>query len=185
MKRAYIIHGWGGSSSSEPWFDWLRKELPKKNFKVTILDMPDSDEPKIEKWVKFLEEQINSDEIDEETYFIGHSIGCQTIIRFLEKLHRHKKIRGCVFVAGWFDLINMEPEEMEIAHPWINTKVDFERVLDHCSNFLAIFSNDDPYVHLNESEKFRENLGAKIILKHKEKHFNETEKIPEILEFLK
>ncbi|MDP3992003.1 MAG: alpha/beta fold hydrolase [Candidatus Pacearchaeota archaeon] len=183
MKKAYIIHGWGGSSSSEPWFQWLKKEVGKKGYTVSFFDMPNTDNPKIEEWVGYLENKIKN--VDEKTYFIGHSIGCQTILRFLEKLHKHKKVGGCVFVAPWFNLINQEPEELKIAHPWTNTKIDFSRILDHCSNFLAIFSDNDPYVHLDEVKKFRENLGAKIIIKKNEEHFNETEKIPEILGFLR
>ena len=183
-KKVFLIHGWGGSSEGG-WFDWLKQELLKKGFEVKSFDMPNTWKPKIEDWVSYLEEKINFDDIDEQTYFIGHSIGCQTIIRFLEKLHKHKKIGGCVFVAGWFDLINLEPKELEIAHPWINSEIHFDRVLDHCDNFLAIFSDNDPYVHGDEIEKFKRDLGAKIVVKHNKKHFNETEKIPEILDFVK
>ncbi|MBI3623071.1 alpha/beta fold hydrolase [Candidatus Pacearchaeota archaeon] len=182
MKKAYLIHGWGGSSSSEPWLQWIKKELEKKKFEVISFDMPNTEKPKIEEWVKYLEDRIK--DVDEKTYFIGHSIGCQTILRFLEKIHRHKRIGGCVFVAGWFNVINLEPEELAIAHPWMNTGIEFERVLDHCNKFLAIFSDNDPYVHLDEAEKFKTNLGAKIIIKKGQEHFNSTEKIPEILEFL-
>jgi len=182
MKEAYIIHGWGGSSSSEPWFKWLKEEIKNKGYEVTIFDMPNTDNPKIEEWVGYLQKNIK--DVDEETYFIGHSIGCQTILRYLEKLHKNKKIAGCVFVAPWFDLINQEPEELKIAHPWTNTKIDFSRILEHCDNFLAIFSDNDPYVHLNEIGKFKKNLGAKIIIKKNQEHFNETKKIPEIIEFL-
>ncbi len=184
MKKVYLIHGWGGSSEGG-WFDWLKEELPKKGFEVEAYDMPNTNEPKMEEWVGYLENKINPEDIDEETYFVGHSIGCQTIMRFLEKLHRHKRIGGCVFVAGWFDLINLEPEEMEIAHPWINSEIHFERIADHCNNFLAIFSDNDPYVHKDETEKFKKNLGAKIIMKHNLRHFNDVEKIPEILDFVK
>ncbi|MDP2672221.1 MAG: alpha/beta fold hydrolase [Nanoarchaeota archaeon] len=183
QKKVYLIHGWGGSSKSEPWFDWLKKEIPKKDFQIEIFDMPDTDNPKIEKWVKYLEENIK--DVDEQTYFIGHSIGCQTILRYLEKLHKHKRIAGCVFVAPWFELINLEPEEVKIAHPWINSRIDFERVLDHCNKFLAIFSKNDPCVNVDEAVKFKKNLDAKIIMKKNEEHFNETKKIPEILEFIK
>ncbi len=183
MKKAYLVHGWGGNGSGG-WFDWLKSELKEKGFEVISFDMPDTDNPKIETWVKFLEENIDIEGIDEESYFIGHSIGCQTIIRFLEKLHKHKRVGGCVFVAGWFDLINLEPEEMEIAHPWINSQIHFDRILDHCNNFLALFSSNDPYVHLDEAEKFKKNLGAKIIIKKNLGHFNETNSIPEILDFL-
>ena len=183
-KKVYLIHRWGGDSESD-WYGWTKKELEKKGIPVGVFDMPNTDNPKIEKWVKYLEENIK--DVDEQTYFIGHSIGCQTILRYLEKLHKHKRIAGCVFVAPWFELINLEPEEMKIAHPWINTQIDFSRILDHCNNFLAIFSKNDPYVHLDEIEKFKKNLGAKIIIKEKQGHFTEEDgikKIHEILEFI-
>ncbi len=184
-KKVYLIHRWGGDSESD-WYGWVKKELEKKGIYVAVFDMPDSENPKIEKWVKYLEENIK--EVDEQTYFIGHSVGCQTVLRYLEKLHKHKRIGGCVFVAPWFELINLEPEEVKIAHPWTNTKIDFRRILDHCNNFLAIFSKNDPYVHLDEIEKFKKNLGAKIIIKEKQGHFTEEDgikKIPEILRFIK
>lgn len=183
MKKIYLIHGWGGTGTGG-WFDWIKKEM-KDKAEVHSFDMPNTEEPKIEDWVGYLEEKINIGDLDEHTYFVGHSIGCQTIIRFLEKLPKHKKIGGCIFVAGWFDLINLEPEEFAIAHPWTNTKISFERVLDHCNNFLALFSTNDPYVHLDEAEKFKEKLNAKIIIKHNEEHFNNIKEIPEILKFIK
>jgi hypothetical protein len=185
MKKVYIVHGWDFNSKMH-WYPWLEAELKKKGFKVTAFDMPNTENPKIEEWVGYLEKKIK--DVDEETYFVGHSIGSQTIMRFLEKLHKHKRIKGCVFVAPWFDLINLGPEEIRIAHPWTSTKIDFSRVLDHCNNFLAIFSRDDPFVHLDQAEKFRENIGAKIIIKDKKGHFTEedgVEKISEILEFIK
>ncbi len=184
MKKVYLIHGWGGTGSGG-WFDWLKKELPKKGFEVESFDMPNTRNPKIEDWTKYLEEKINLDNIDEKTYFVGHSIGCQTIMRFLEKLHKHKRVGGCVFVAGWFDLINLEPAEMEAAHPWINTHIHFERILDHCNNFLSIFSTNDPYVHLDEANKFKEKLDSKILIKKNLEHFNEVLEIPEIIDFIK
>lgn len=184
MKRAYIIHGWGHDSNMV-WIKWLEGELKGKGFEVFAFDMPNTFAPKIEEWMKYLEEQIDSEKIDKESWFVGHSIGAQTIMRFLEKLHKHKKVAGCFFVAPWLNLINLEPDEMEIAHPWINLKIDFGRIVDHCNNFTAIFSDDDPYVHLDEADKFRENLGARIIIKKGMKHFEEAEEIPEILEVLR
>lgn len=170
MKKVYMIHGWG-ESSEDSWFPWLKKELEKKKIKVRIFDMPESENPKIETWVKHLEENVK--DVDENTYFIGHSIGCQTIMRFLEKMHKHKKIGGCIFVSGWFNLINLEPEEMKIAHPWLTSPVEFSRIIDHCNNFLAIFSRDDPYVPLEDSEIFREKLGARIFIEKNKGHFEE------------
>jgi len=181
MKTVYLIHGWGRNSEEE-WFVWLRDELAKKKIKVYAFDMPETNNPKIETWIKYMEEKIKN--VDEETFFVGHSIGCQTIMRYLEKLPKHKIIGGCCFVAGWFDLVNLNKEEIVIAHPWINTKIDFERIRRHTDNFLCIFSDNDDWVASSEHKIFKEKLGAKIIIKKKMGHFEGVQKIPEVLEFL-
>jgi len=83
-KKVYLIHGWGGNDSSEGWFGWLKENLKEKGIEVIGFNMPNTDEPKIEEWLGFMKENIKN--IDEETYFLGHSIGCQAILRFLEGL---------------------------------------------------------------------------------------------------
>ena len=90
MKKVYLVHGWGGSSEGG-WFDWLKLELKSKGYEVKAFDMPNTEEPKIEEWVGYLEANIK--DVDEETYFVGYSIGCQTIIRFLEKLHKQIPVK--------------------------------------------------------------------------------------------
>ena len=187
MKKIYLVHGWGGSSEDN-WFPWLKNEIEGHNVEVIVFNMPNSEHPKIEEWVEHLKENTSLEDIDEHTFFIGHSIGCQTIMRFLEKLHKNKKVGGCVFVAPWLDLINLEPEEIKIAHPWTNTSIDFGRILDHCNNFLCFFSDDDSYVHLDESIKFKEELAAKIIIEKNKGHFEEKVQeriLEESLKFLK
>ena len=44
--------------------------------------MPNTACPKIDEWVGTLNSKV--DFLNDETYFIGHSIGCQTILRYLE-----------------------------------------------------------------------------------------------------
>ena len=124
MKRVFLIHGWSGNPK-EPWFVWIKKELEKRNFKVTIPKMPNPDYPKIDVWVNFLKRVIKNP--DKNTYLIGHSIGCQTILRYLEKLN--KKIGGCVFVAGFFNLDNLETKkEQKIARPWLKKNINFYKI---------------------------------------------------------
>jgi len=188
MKKVYLIHGWGGSDSSEGWFGWLKEESKKLGIKVISFNMPNTDEPKIEEWIGFLKE--NAKDLDEETYFVGHSVGCQAILRYLEILDFGIKIGGVVFVAPWMELdkntIEEEGEEVvEIARPWMETPIDFDKIKEHTNNFLCILSDNDPYVPLNNKEFFEEKFNAKLIIKNDEEHFNETEKIPEILEFVR
>ena len=185
MKKVYLVHGWGGGPENEIWFPWLKKELETRGFSVEILKMLNPDYPKIETWVKHLENNVK--ELDEETYFIGHSIGCQAILRFLEKIPEKIKIGGCIFVAGWFDLLETayeEEGEKEIAKPWIETPINLEKVKEHTNNFLAIFSDDDSCVSVSETELFKEKLNSKIIIKKNQGHFDEVNEIPEILDFI-
>ncbi len=187
-KKIYLVHGWGGSDSSEEWFGWIKEKFKKLGIEFISFNMPNTDEPKIEEWVGFLKENVTS--FNNETYFIGHSIGCQTILRYLEILDSEIKISGVVFVAPWMELdkntIEEEGEEViEIARPWMETPIDFDKIKRHTSNFLAIFSDNDSYVPLTEVERFKKELGAEIIVKHNEAHFNKTKEIPEILEFVK
>lgn len=185
MKKIYLVHGWGGNPDSEAWFPWLKAELKGRNIKLDVLEMPNPEQPKIEEWVAVLEKKAKG--LDEETYFIGHSIGCQAILRFLEKLPDKIRIRGCVFVAGWFNLKESayeEEEEKEIAKPWINSPIDLKKVKKHAKSFLAIFSEDDECVPLSDSKTFKEKLNAEIIIKKNEGHFNETKEIKEVIDFI-
>jgi predicted alpha/beta hydrolase family esterase len=179
MKKVYLVHGWGGSSQGG-WFDWLKKELAGIA-EVIAFDMPDTDNPKIEAWVGFLEKNIKS--VDRDTYFVGHSIGCQAVMRFLEKLPEGSAIGGAVFVAGWFNLKDLGEGEDEIARQWLETPINFMRVRK-LGRFLAIFSDNDPYVPVSDSDLFKKNLGARVVIKKNKEHFNAVSEIPEVLEFL-
>jgi len=180
MKKAYIIHGWGGFPE-EGWFPWLRKELESKGFKVFVPKMPKADEPKIEEWVGFLKRYIKNP--DKETYLIGHSIGCQTIMRYMEILPKTIKIRNVIFVAGWFNLtkkVTENLEESKIANPWLKTPIDFEKVKMHSNKFIAIFSDDDPFVPLTDSKIFKGKLNAKIIILKNKGHLGGEHNINEL-----
>ena len=175
MKKIILVHGWGGSPKDN-WFPWLKKELKKKGFQVKALIMPNTDEPKIAKWVPFLKKHVLK--LDKNTYFVGHSIGCQTIMRYLEK--SKGKINGMVFVAPWFTLKNLEPEEKPLAKPWLDTPINYKSVLKHTNKVFAIFSDNDPVVPVDNIKLFRNKLGAKIIIEKKKGHF-EGKKYPPIL----
>lgn len=170
-RRVFIVHGWDGSPKSD-FIPWLKKELEAKGFEVHSPAMPNPEEPKIETWVPILAQAVGI--VDENTFFVGHSVACQTILRFLESLPENKKVGGAVFVAGFFNLTNLEDKETEeIARPWIETPIDFEKVKSVLNKSIAIFSDNDPFVSLNNKDQFANKLGSKIIIEHNMSHFNE------------
>jgi len=184
-KRAFIIHGWD-EYPDEGWFPWLKNELEQKGFQVQVPIMPKSAEPKITAWVSHLYKIVG--DVDENTFFVGHSIGCQTILRYLENLPVDKKVGGAIFVAGWFTLMNLETdEEKEIAKSWLETPIDFEKVKQHTKKFFAVFSDDDKVVPQDNKKLFEERLGAKTAIEHGKGHFSESDgvkKIPIVLKKL-
>ncbi len=178
MKRVFIIHGWGGNSE-ESWFPWLKKELEQRKFKVIVPNMPNSKIPKIDAWVSHLTENIGK--ADKNTFLVGHSIGCQAIMRYLEQLSPKEKIGGAVLVAGFFTLIGLTTKEKPIAKPWLENSIDFKKVKEHCSNLTVILSDNDSYVPLEENKlKFEKELNAKVIVKHNLGHFSGENGITEL-----
>lgn len=178
QKRVFIIHGWDGHPN-EGWLPWLKKKLQKQGFFVKIPLMPNSEEPKIIDWVLHLRKIVAK--VDEQTYFVGHSIGCQTILRYLESLNENAKIGGAVFVAGWLTLNNLETEEEKIiAKPWLETPINFEKIKLKTNKFIVIFSDNDPFVPKENIKMFEEKLGAKIIIENKKGHFSGSDLINDL-----
>ena len=176
-RRVFIVHGWGGSPTSD-FFPWLKEKLKEKGFEVIIPLMPDADSPKIENWVPHISKMVGK--VDENAFFVGHSMGCQAILRFLETLPQGSKVGGAIFVAGFFHLTNIHTgEDKGIAAPWLETGIDLKKVRDRLSKSVAIFSDNDPYVPLNNKEEYENKLGSKIIIEHNKGHFNPSDGVTE------
>ena len=178
MKRLYIVHRWDGTPSAD-WYVWLKKFVEKLNFQVEILKMPHSKIPTIGSWTDTLRKNIK---LDGETYLIGHSIGNQTILRFLA--NEESKIGGVFLVAPWVKLKNISFLEKIIARPWLTKKFDWQKARAATENYMAVFSDDDPSVSMENAKVFAEKLDAKIIKVKNKGHLTAREGVRD-LEFLK
>ncbi|MDO8452764.1 MAG: alpha/beta hydrolase [bacterium] len=183
-KKVLIIHGWDGSPE-EGWFPWLKTKLESKGYDVTVPPMPAPQAPEINAWINKLENTAT--DVDENTFFVGHSIGCQTILRFLEKLPEGTKVGGVVCVAGWTQLnpeATPDNESAAIAKPWIDKPMDWKKIKSHTNNFVAIFSDNDPLVPISEKDVFEKRLGAKIMVLQNKGHFSGDDGVSELPEVL-
>ena len=183
MKRIFIVHGWDFNPNMN-WYPWIKKELEKKGYKVVVPLMPNPSEPNINAWVSHLKKTVGK--LDKDTYFVGHSIGCQTIMRFLEKENFNDKIPKVVFVAGWFKLSNLEDEKVEeIAKPWLETPLNLNKIKQKINKLNVFLSSNEPYNYLKENETmFKENLGAEVITLKNKGHFTKDDNVSEIKELL-
>lgn len=188
MKRVFIIHQWMADAQGD-WYPWLAQQLKEKGYEVFLPQMPNQDNPIIEERVSFLDNLVGTPDMD--TYFIGHSIGCQVIMRYFETLPENIKVGGAVFIAGWFNLAGLESEGeeiMAIAKPWIETPIDFLRVKKVCSKIEVLLSSTEPYGYLEENKTiFEKNLGAHVAVLPNRGHFMKSDgvvEVPEVLDIL-
>lgn len=187
-KRVVFVHGWDGSPEGG-WFLWLKKELLSKGFAVIGPQLPKADEPRIENWIPALAQAVGTP--DDETYFIGHSMGCQAIARYLESLPENVRVGGAVFVAGFFKrLTGLEDDAAvrDVSQEWLTTPLDLRNVRVHLPRSIAIFSDNDPYVPPENQGDFREKLESEIVIRERMGHFTQGEdgvdKLPVVLESL-
>ena len=178
MKKVYLIHGWEGNPENY-WFPWLKKELEKRKFKVIVPKMPNPKKPEIKKWINELKKITP----DKNSYLIGHSVGCQAIMRYLETLSRNSKVGGLIFVAGFFNLPYLKTnEEKKLAKPWLENPINTEKIKKMTDKIVAIFSDNDPHVSLSDLKLFRKKLNAKIIIEDSKGHFSEgVKELPVVL----
>lgn len=179
MKRVFIIHGWGGHSK-EGWLAWLAKELQSRGFEVSIPDMPETDDPRIDPWVSRLAGLVGT--ADQDIYFVGHSIGCQAILRYIASLEH--PVGGMVLVAPWVRLPNLAEEEKEIAQPWLETPIDFQKVRDHGGKVAVLLSDNDEDAPVEDAGVFEKELGAQVTILHARGHFTEGDGVMELPEVL-
>src|SRR2546426_9728830 len=104
---------------------WLKEQLELKGFTVAAPAMPRTEAPAIGAWISHLRREVG--ETGEAAYYVGHSIGCQTIMRHLEQLPAGGTARGATFVAPRFGLTHPTAEGGPLAQAWIRTSIDFAR----------------------------------------------------------
>ena len=180
MKRAFIVHGWADHPENA-WFPWLKSELEKRGYKVQAPVMPNAKRPAIDAWVGHLSKLLNATSPDDEIILVGHSIGCQAILRTLEITGR-LKISKVVLVAGFLTLTNLETKDEEkIAEPWLTEPIDFTKIKGKTDSFTVILSDNDPWVPLEETKKaFESKLGATVVVEHNKGHISGDDGITEL-----
>lgn len=168
----YLIPRWAGTIHSD-WYDWLVLEINNK-YKIEIqrLEMPDWNTTSVQESVQFLNENIKK--LNENTYFIGHSVGCQAILRFLDKrlaLNNKLNIGGFLFVAGWFEV----EKPWVSLKPWLNTASLDVSLISKITDFKkVILSDNDPFTPQYEQNKtlWNKHLNADVTVYNNRLHFN-------------
>jgi predicted alpha/beta hydrolase family esterase len=187
VRRLGIVHRWGGAPGAD-WYPWLRDKLealdPRPFDEIGIPAMPDPDRPDPAIWVPAFLGWLGDERYDlAETVLVGHSVGCQTIVRALATLPAGVAVAGCLLVAPWFALD--EEERDETSALWEDTAFDEAAARRAAGSVVALLSDDDPFTSDWEANgrAWERRLGADVVLERGAGHFNEREE-PRILELV-
>jgi len=180
MKRVIIIHGWAGDAKSN-WFPWLQSELEKRDMEVYNFTMPNSKHPTQDVWLDYLNKNI--DNVDEDTFFVGHSLGGTTILRYLEGQSREIKIGGIVLVASF-----AVPVGYSYPDGFCQSSVNFEKIKRMVGDSVVLIHSDNDYYISDEvGRHLHESLGGRQIVINAGGHFTSKDgyiELPEVLEAL-
>ncbi|MDX7999299.1 serine hydrolase family protein [Xenorhabdus sp. Reich] len=156
-KKIIIIHGYTASPSSN-WFPWLKEMLTEQGANVVLPEMPESSAPKPEDWADMLMDVIPK--ADKNTIFIGHSLGCITILRHLEAIHSPSlHIGGYILVAGFDSPQTTLPElDSFTAEP-----LDYIFLREMTKHRISIISSNDEIISPQSSDALAHALQAQVI----------------------
>ncbi len=182
MADIFIFHGAYGNPN-ENWFPWIKKELELLEHQVFIPKFPTPNNQNIESWWKQFKVFIPY--IDQNTIFIGHSVGAAFMLNVLERID--KPIKAAYLVAGFIGNLG-DPDFDLLNKSFTDRNFNWNKIKQNCPTFYVFNSGNDLYVPIEKAQELVSYLGAEGILVQDAGHFNKQAgytKFPLLLEKVK
>jgi uncharacterized protein len=176
IDRILLVPRWAGTATSD-WYPWLTRELASRAPAVRIEVAPLRPEPAAPEIEACLGALGALDPA--RTLLVGHSVGCQVLMRALARDPGGARAPALLLVAGWWTV----DQPWDTLRPWIDTPFEHARVVARCERIEVLLSDDDPYTRDAEEtrRRFAEGLGAAVQIVPGRRHFNAPEE-PAVLD---
>jgi hypothetical protein len=161
--NVYIIHGFM-ASPTDHWFQWLKEKLEERGISVKVLALPDSSAPNPIVWQQTLSDNIDS--INESTFIVAHSLGCISVLNYMED-SEVKSIGGLILVSGFVAHLPALPQ----LDSFVDKEVNFEKVIKAAPQRAVIGSPEDSIVPYSLTEALASDLSADLYSIHDAGHF--------------
>jgi len=158
----YVVHGYTANSQAN-WYPNLKCQLESENIAVHVFDMPNPHAPVEKEWLDFLERNITN--FDDKSIFIGHSLGCVAILRFLEDKNTDN-IESLFLVSGF-----VEDSPIPELSGFVKGEINYSKLLQTIKNRVVVSAVDDDIVPYSYSRVLAKKLNAKFKLLETGKHF--------------
>ena len=168
MDKLYLIDGFGGS----PDINWLADI--KQNFKdfleIQVVEYTTVSVADVKQWDSDLDRAVSN---AQDAYFVCHSLGCVTFLRFL--LRHHIQIKGAVFVSGFAQAIKDFPQFDNYMD-----NLDLNKITHLLGKSFIISFRIDQIIDWQITNVLAEKLGIPFILLPDGGHFTSGEGVIEM-----
>lgn len=165
MSTIFIFHGIEGHPG-ENWFPWLRERLEARGHRVIIPAFPHAETPDLQEWTHHFRAYASL--VDDETVFIGHSLGAAFALRLLERLDR--PINATFLVAPvWGFMGNAFDARMAT---FTEQPFDWPAIRKSGGRCVVLYSDNDPYIRETSSKDLADLFGGGSVLVSGAGHFN-------------
>ncbi len=160
MKNAIIFHGTDDTPHSH-WYAWLKTELERAGYQVSLPYYPAINHEPIE---QFLPKVLEDHQFDNDTVLVGHSAGGPLILSILE--HIETPIAQAILVAGYCE----HPDD-QIKDPILQPAYDWPKIKQNAGDIFFINSVEDPWnCNAEQGRTMFNHLGGTQIIRN-EGHF--------------
>jgi len=164
VQRVVIVHGYESSPDAN-WFPWLQSTLEAEGIAVTVVPLPDPDDPDKAAWENAVSAALGMP--DAATVVVAHSLGAVTALQVLAAKPEPWELGGLVLVAGFTEPLKALPE----LDGFLATDVDVERVATRIGQRTVIRSDADPFVPPAASDDLAKRLDARLQIHPGAGHF--------------
>ena len=160
MKNAIILHG-SGETPNSFWIPYIKTDLERKGYEVSVPQLPDADFPVLSKWLPPI---LKDGKFSEETIIISHSAGCPLTLSVLENISI--RIKQAILVAGFSQPLpdNTTIDILQDSYNW-------QKIKNNVQDIIFINSNNDPWGCDDKQGRIMfDNLGGTLIIRDGEGH---------------
>lgn len=167
-----ILHGTMGSPDGN-WFPWLAKELDRLGQESIRPKLPTPEGQNPDNWSKIIKDTIDSNrKSNDEIVLVAHSMSPWACCYYLAC--SDIKVKYAFFVAPFAEQIDSEEPYKSLIQPFVDGKINWDKVRENCKNIICFIGDNDPYVSLDVAKRFVKLSGAKqLIIVPNGGHLNE------------
>ena len=165
MVTVCLIHGSFGNPY-ENQFPWLKEKLELLGHRVIVPTFPTPKNQSLKNWREVFTKYAS--QVDENTLFVGHSLGPAFILDYLE----NNKAKVAFFIAPF--VRSLGNETFDSVNKTFYKEFNWQKIRKHCPTFILFHADNDPYVPISKAQEVANHLNVSLNIVKGAGHFNKV-----------